>query len=232
MMQPAPVRALKVIEVTSRCSLSCVYCLWPTMPRPKLDMTQETWQRVLVWLAYCRDHGRQGEVSFSGVGEPTLHPQFPAMLRDARELLGGQARILFTTNGKNCTEALVRAVLPARPQVCVTNHFAHLAGPAAALYRRFGLLRAISHDPVDAAQDWAGQVQWPTRYADPASRGECLVLRERAAQVNADGTFAVCCMDGSHETAAGTVFDDPETTAFRMTPWRLCASCWQRPPDV
>jgi hypothetical protein len=228
-MTPTPVKTLRVIEATSRCNLACVYCIHPTMPRPKVDMTPEIWARVLLWLRYFRQKGTQTEVVFTGVGEPTLHPNLPAMLLDVRRALGPEHPILLSTNGKTATKALAEAMAPATPAVCVTSHFAHVAGPAAMLYHEAGLLARISTDPVTGPQDWAGQVPWPTIFRGP-NRPTCGVLADAAAQVNADGTLAVCCMDGSHQTADGSIFDDPEETAFRMRPYALCDACWQQPP--
>lgn len=59
----------------------------------------------------------------------------------------------------------------------------------------------------------------------------CAMLDGGLATVQADGTFVICCMDGANETVFGTVFDAPETFAAPLRPWRLCATCWQRPPE-
>ena len=228
-MTPVAMREIRSVEVTSRCNLRCGYCIHPTMPRPKMDMTEAIWARVLVWLQFFVDRGTQGEVNLNGTGEPILHPKFPQMVADVRRVLGPNGVIQYTTNGKGLTEAIVEALVPSKPKVCVTAHHFNIAKPAAALYEKHGLLRSISIDPMVNSQDWAGQVDWPVR--TPKPKPPCMMLLERVGTINADGTFVMCCMDGSNESAIGTVFDEPTQKIPKMHEWRLCPKCWQRPPS-
>lgn len=230
-MRPRPLTQIRVVEITSRCNLACAYCLHPIMPRPKIDMTDAIWARTLAWIRHFVAQGTQGEVNLSGVGEPTLHPHLARYCAELRDVLGPQGVIQFTTNGKTKDlDLLIRALKPSRPSVCVTAHHFHLAQPAAWAYHAAGLLRAVSCDPVLAPQDWAGQVECPTPNVTP-TRHVCDLLAGGLGSINADGTFVMCCMDGTGETSRGTVFDDPMTTTITMQDWRLCASCWQRPPE-
>ena len=226
-MTPVAMREIRSIEITSRCNLRCVYCIHPTMPRPKVDMTDAIWERVLIWLDYFKRKGTQGEVNLNGTGEPTLHPKFPQMVADVRRVLGPTAKIQYTTNGKGTTEALVQALAPSKPSVCVTGHIFQIAKPAATLYQKYGLLRNVSIDPLVNSQDWAGQVNWPV--TTPKPKPPCMMLLERVGTINADGTFVMCCMDATNESKIGSVFDEPDTPLL-MHEWRVCPKCWQRPP--
>lgn len=227
-MTPIAITNLRSVEVTSRCNLRCGYCIHPTMPRPKVDMTPEIWSRVLVWLQYFVSRGTQGEVNLSGTGEPTMHPLFPQMVADVRRVMGPAGVIQFTTNGVKCTEALVESLAPYKPRVCVSAHHINIAHPAAALYEKHGLLRGISVDPMFESQDWAGQVLWPVKTKRP--KPQCRLLAERCGTVNADGVFVICCMDGKNESVIGSVFDEPAEKVPEMRDWKLCGPCWQRPP--
>ena len=227
-MTPRALREIRNIEVSSRCNLACRYCIHPTMPRPKVDIADDVWAAALDHVRYYVARGTQGELNLNLTGESTLHPRFAELCLEARAVLGPQRELQFTTNGKGITDALVKALVPAWPRVCVTAHHAHLAGPAAALFRKYGLLRSVSNDPVTSAQTWAGQVDW---FDSPrAVRQVCPMLAFGYGTIQADGMFVVCCMDGANETAFGTVFDPPGSLGAPMRPWRLCPSCWQRPP--
>ena len=226
-MQPRPLTQIRTIEITSRCNLACGYCLHPQMARPKVDMTDEIWAASLAWVRYFVAKGTQGEVNLSGVGEPTLHPQLSQWCVELRDMLGPSRPILFTTNGRSLTADLVERLKLSRPRVCVTAHHAHLAGPAAALLQSAGLLRYLSFDPVLYPQDWAGQVVWAH---PPQARTACAILKYGLGSITADGLFQTCCMDGCHERIIGRATDEPGTP-LRLADWRLCPTCWQRPPE-
>ncbi len=228
-MTPLSITNIRNVEVSSRCNLRCGYCIHPTMPRPKVDMTDAIWQRVLVWIAYFVARGTQAEVNLNGTGESTLHPKFVEMVGDVRRVLGPDGVIQFTTNGKGCTEELVKALEPFNPRVCVTAHHVNIAKPAMALYEKYGLLRSVSMDPMINSQDWAGQVNWPVRTLTP--KPACKLLVERCGTINADGVFVMCCMDGKNESVIGSVFDEPTEKKPKVHDFRLCGACWQRPPN-
>ncbi len=192
-------------------------------------MSAAIWQRVLVWIAHFVARGTQEEVNLNGTGESTMHPDFVSMVADVRRVLGPEGVIQYTTNGKGCTEELVQSLAPYKPKVCVTAHHFNIAKPAMALYEKYGLLRSVSMDPMINSQDWAGQVKWPVRTMTP--KPACKLLVERCGTINADGTFVMCCMDGSNESALGTVFDEPAEKMPKVHDWRLCGPCWQRPPN-
>jgi hypothetical protein len=201
------------------------------MPRAKLDMTEETWQRVKVWVQHFVDAGTQGEINLSGTGEPTLHPQLARWCLEMREIIGPDGSLKFTTNGTNATEQLARALVPSKPGIAVTVHHAKQAQAASYLYARYRILRGLSFDPVQAPQNWAGQVNCPSPWTETYDlRPVCRLLAEACGSINADGTFVMCCMDGSNESARGTVWDDPATTSITVQDWRLCPACWQVPP--
>lgn len=225
-MMPRPIEDFSNIEVTSRCNLTCGYCIHPGMPRPKMDMTEDTWEAAKSWLRFFCQHGTQGELNLSGTGEPTLHPELPRLCLESRAILGPSRALQFTTNGRGLTEALVKALVPSKPQVCVTAHHASIAGPAVALLMQYGLLRSVSCDPVQSPQNWAGQVNWPSPKKPVQTCGS---LRDGRGFVSADGQIFPCCMDATGESAIGSVTAPPSFDVLTRD-WRVCPSCWQAPP--
>lgn len=73
------------------CSFDCIYCecglngeRTPCTPRPSRTLVAEALERV---LAQRREEGLPlHTITFSGNGEPTLHPQFPGIIDDVLRL--------------------------------------------------------------------------------------------------------------------------------------------------
>jgi len=102
------------------CNFDCLYCecgwtLWMKTPAtwfPTLEALEETLNESFPMLA--RRHPSLDTITFSGNGEPTLHPEFPAAVNLVRQL-GRKylpwARLAILTNGTTLGErALFNAV--------------------------------------------------------------------------------------------------------------------------
>jgi len=82
-----------MVEVTTRCNYQCVYCFRNMMLDEDLgDMEPEVFRRVL------REAERAGvrKISFSGWGEPLIHPSILDFLGEAKER---GFEVLLNTNG-------------------------------------------------------------------------------------------------------------------------------------
>lgn len=80
------------IEITGRCNLRCRHCR--ASQQPKRDMSPEQISKL---AAFAARHGKPGiELVISG-GEPTIHGQFPLVLKRVRD--AGIRRVSITTNG-------------------------------------------------------------------------------------------------------------------------------------
>lgn len=98
------------IEPTNACNLRCVHCHHTALKtgvfrRPTGLMTMDLFRRVVDELAL-----QGSEISLNVQGEPTLHPELPAMVAYSRE------RGLFTsvlTNATRLTEPLAEQLLAA-----------------------------------------------------------------------------------------------------------------------
>jgi MoaA/NifB/PqqE/SkfB family radical SAM enzyme len=73
------------IEISSRCNLACRYCPHPKLGRAKADMRWEVFAAAIAW---ARELGGP-ELSFTGMGEALLHPEYAGFLRYARGRLPG-----------------------------------------------------------------------------------------------------------------------------------------------
>lgn len=216
-----PVTQIHQVEMTSRCNLKCRYCVHGIMPRPKMDMTREVFERVLELVAHFEDAGRQHELNLAGIGESTMHPQFCEFIALARARLP-RIDLTMATNGIGLTEEMAVALAAARVRVWVSLHRPEKAGIAVELLKKHGVLAGVSLDPSVAAVDWAGQIKWHVS-ANPI---ECMWQAKGLAIAWSDGRIGTCSFDGQGtDGVIGTVWDDFET--LRTKPYSLCKNCHQ-----
>lgn len=234
---PRPITSLHQIELTSRCNLRCRYCVHSGMPRPKIDMTEETFLQALYWVNYFRDRGTQGELNLAGIGESTMHPRFTEWLPLAREAVGSE-RLIIATNGVSFTEDIARAAAESDLRVVVSLHRPEVAAGAITLARRYGIFSGVSADPSMNPNDWAGQVDWEPAKTTLSAQISCPWIRGGWAFCMADGRISHCCLDadGSGCFTAGDldpVDDSSQLDVFSdlanlyTAPWKLCTGCYQ-----
>lgn len=217
-MRSVPVRELHEIELTSVCNLACVYCPHPALQRPKQHMSVGTFARTILHLQHLCDMGTQGEVSLTGIGEATLHPEFRDYTIEIRRVIGDR-KLVMSTNGLTMTPDLADFLARWGVNVYVSLHRPEIAGKALAMLRAARCLHGHNHAFVDSSLDWAGQVAWP----NSAKRTLCQYLSQAWVAVREDGTINTCCMDAHSKYPMGSVYDSPGT--LRTAPTMLCSGC-------
>ena len=217
-----PVRAIHQIEITSRCNLRCRYCpQFPKLPRPMVDMTEETFDKALDWAARLyRTYRAQTELNLAGIGESTIHPQFESFVLKARKALP-TVELILATNGIKVTESMAMVFREAQVRVWVSLHRPEKAAHAIPLLKRFGVLQAVSCDGAINSVDWAGQVDWPV--TTPTKGQVCDWVRNGRVEVMADGRVTTCCFDATGSGVIGTLDDDLFTKS--VAPYKLCSTC-------
>ncbi len=92
-----------MVEVTTYCNYDCIHCFRKTMEEPLGSMSMETYKRLL------EKASRAGvsKLSFSGWGEPLVHPYIINMLEKAKEY---GFKVLLNTNGALLVEHAKRIV--------------------------------------------------------------------------------------------------------------------------
>jgi hypothetical protein len=84
------------VELVRGCNLSCVFCATRLFKRGEYHfMDLETWRSLILLVNETTPYGRIG---FADAGEPTLHPHFCDLMREARRL-APQVQIMTYTNG-------------------------------------------------------------------------------------------------------------------------------------
>src|SRR5262245_127773 len=238
MSYPRPVRAIHQIELTTYCSLRCVYCPSPKLEelrsQPKQHMAPRTFERALEWAVRLNDRrdGLREELSLTGIGEALDHPDFVAFLARARARLP-VSTITFSTNGLKLDDAMCRAIAPYKPRVYVSLHRPEKAAFAIQAARKYGLLEEWNPAPAVAAFNWAGAVPWPVS-APPVT---CEYLRSGWGVVLVDGRGTYCCLGRTGAGVVGDV-DDPieslTTPGTGLRPWGTgalgCKACHMTVP--
>lgn len=223
MRYPHAITQVHEIELSSRCNLSCVYCPNPILSRPKIDMDWNTYLAAIKLVRYYCQRGSQGELALTGVGEALLHPLFAEALLLARETIGRQRLLTFSTNAILLTDDLLRAIAPASPVVFISLHRPEIAGPAFERCKQHGIRVATNHGFVDSSLDWVGQVRWPASM--PKDR-TCEYLRSGWCVVRADGRVGTCCWDA--ETVDSLIWGDVrkiESPMLYTAPHAACERC-------
>jgi MoaA/NifB/PqqE/SkfB family radical SAM enzyme len=92
-LKDSPIPPALTIELTNYCNLRCLYCPSPLKPREQGFMSAETFSRLLEQIKTLGIY----RVRLVGLGEPTLHPDFP---RYVYALAGTVPVFSVTTNGQ------------------------------------------------------------------------------------------------------------------------------------
>ncbi len=92
---------LAVIDITNRCNLHCPVCFAETNGHGRHYFLERERIRPMLEALIERNPVPCRHVQFSG-GEPTLHPEFPAILKMAREM--GFTHIQVATNGSRFSD--------------------------------------------------------------------------------------------------------------------------------
>ena len=106
------------------CSFNCLYCQYSWTPEPTLDGSHalkdlpkpDEIARALekALKAAVRKRLKLGAITFSGNGEPTLHPEFPAIVETAKLLRDNylpQVKLAALSNSSTVTRPEIRAAL-------------------------------------------------------------------------------------------------------------------------
>ena len=101
------------------CSFDCIYCECgfnsdhrPTLPRPTRQEVKAALKAKLEEMCSCGE--LPDVITFAGNGEPTLHPDFPIIIRDTievRNLLCPEAKISVLSNATMAMRPAVRDAL-------------------------------------------------------------------------------------------------------------------------
>lgn len=185
-----------------------------------MDMSEQDFSRALVWAAHFVKLGTQDELNLAGIGESTLHPKFVDFVREARQAVGPNVKLIMATNGLIHDENMIAAVQPYNLRVFVSLHRPEKAGLAVSMWRKYGLLDGVSADPSINANDWAGQVEWKN---DTQVQMWCTWLAAGRVMAMADGRLTACCLDASGAGVVGHVNDPVGSLSTQA--YKLCKTC-------
>lgn len=220
MKYPRIVQQIHQIELTTQCNLRCKYCPHPNMLREKVHMDTAVFKDAIGRVYYYAQNGLQGELSFTGIGEPTLHPELIPMLARARQWLPG-IPMVFSTNGMpTFTEEIAAACAKHNVGVMISMHRPEVAGLAIELAKKHSVLKAVNTAFATSAFNWAGQVDG---WFNSAPETPCEYLRSGWGVILVNGNITTCCLDASEDGVIGDVWTDPNE--LYLEPFSLCDNC-------
>lgn len=219
-MKTVAVREIHEIELSSICTLACVYCPHPNLKRPKAHMPWEVFERTLEHLQYLCDAGTQSEVSLCGLGEAIIYPRLEEAVARVRNVIGPHREFVTSTNGTDMTPEIARMLAHYGVGVYVSLHRPEVAAPAIEMLKAAQCRVAHNNAFVDSALDWAGQVDW---HVSVPRHYECGYLSKAWAVVRQDGSIDACCMDAHDLYPIGHVNDELGSLRTRVS--KLCEGC-------
>ena len=194
------------IEATNHCNTRCLHCPHETMSRERGRMSWETFETIIQKI---RAHagGERFSLSFSGMGEPLLHPLLPRFIAHvSREAFTG-----FACNGAALTEQNVRTLQAAGLDVIYLS----FNGDEPALYER--MMGGIKFDRVLGHLRRAVALARGTRLQINANVSVTRANRHRLTQVrqllNDEGvvqiTFSMCHSRGGNLRDPDVIYTPP-----------------------
>lgn len=195
------------------------------MKRPKEDMEWETFLQSMEWVRFFDKLGLQGELSFTGIGESTLHPRFDEMLMIARGVCP-DIPIVFSTNGlPSFTEEIAKVCAALKVEVMISLHRPEMAGKAVEMAKRHNILKFVNNSFATSAFNWAGQVD---TWFNSAPATPCAYLKNGWGVILQDGQITTCCLDSENIGVVGNVWDKPGSLSIE--PYSLCEACHEIVP--
>ena len=186
----------------------------------------ETFERAIAWVAYFSGKGTQRELNLFGVGEPTLNPKLPEMIKIARENLSVKCPVHTNTNGKLMTKELAIKLKQAGiNHIDITGHNARDTAKCIRIFREVGIDGKLSVDYMTQPNNWAGQVDWFV----PNYEYPCPWLHNGQVMVMWNGDITRCCIDAFATGVIGNVYDN-RLDQLEVTPFRLCQDCHSTVP--
>lgn len=223
------IRTITNIEISSRCNNDCEYCPAPIQSKWRDTglMEWDTFTRTIALVKELAQKGTQKELNLFGIGEPTLNPMLPDMIKHARLTLPAKVPLHFNTNGRLMTTKLARLVKASGiDHVDVTGHDPYSTARTLRIFKEVGIQGRVSVDFMLQPNNWAGQVKW----FEPDYNYPCQWLRDSQVMVLHDGRVTTCCIDAK----AGGVFahvKDEDVLQAEPRVHALCSGCHHIVPE-
>lgn len=225
-----PITSITNIEISSLCNNKCPYC--PSQGQGNHRdiglMTMDIYERALYWLGKLIEQGTQLEqVNLFGIGEPTMNPTLPRMIRMARMVFPKPGILHFNTNGKLMTEELAVACRDAGiTSIDITAHDARSTERTIKILRRAKIKFNWNVDFAVYPNNWAGQINWTDKVDYEM---QCPWLGRGEVMVMSNGDITTCCLDAFGYGVVGNVYQD--MFEMKLKPFKLCASCHHIIPE-
>lgn len=213
--------AVHQIEVTSKCNLSCIYCIHRIMKRPKEDMNIVTFGKALDLCKLLWRKQTQKELWLHGLGESLMHPEFTKYCEAARKALPGLP-IRASTNAELLTQEHVDCMADLGIRLHISMHRPEKLQHTPRMAHEAGILEYMDCSAVTHGNDWAGQVDW----GHNGGNFPCGWLEGGWTVVLANGDITTCCVDAEGLGIVGNIRQPlEELVQLEIKPYKLCNTC-------
>lgn len=210
------------IEISNLCNYTCSFCPWLTQTRKKEYMKFENFKIILDKIK-----GRYEHITFSGMGEPMIHPEFMSFVAAAK--IKG-FKVLIITNGSKLTKEtflllqqmkvetiriswyemeeqrkVLNEILPLRTTTKINLHFTP-EDPG-----KLSTVKFIDDfkDRADIIEvwtphNWASKDKFNYRKVQE-NKSSCGRIKENPIQIQVDGTVVMCCLSWDNQLPLGNI---------------------------
>ena len=214
-----PLKQIHQIELSSKCNLACIYCPHRVMKRKKEDMSWDVFKQAIKQVDVLHKMGNQKEVWLHGLGESLLHPDFLEMMIYARKELPN-IELMISSNALLLDQKICREMARQQVKLHISVHKPEKIVNGLIYANQFKILDYFGCNPLQGANDWAGQVDWPRI----APFEVCGWIRDGWCVVLADGDIVLCCIIVEKEQGLiGNIFDNISTLEIKSVD--LCNKC-------
>lgn len=226
-------KTINTIELSSKCNLACKYCvnrlIEKNSTRKPGIMSEETFEKTLLWLKKLIDQGTQKEVNLNGNGESTLDPDLLTRIARVKSVVGNN-QVGLCTNGLLMTNEYARKLKDSGiDKVDVSPHSFYHARKAVQCMFEVRMNGVVSMGAVQSPHNWAEQL------ADEHSvkvrlNNNCDPLIDGRGYVQSEGNVTPCCYDYRNLGVFGSVYSD-NLLSMPIYSYSLCHQCHQKIPD-
>jgi hypothetical protein len=220
------------IEVATVCTRSCRYCPNYKIKGKRPDfISPEIFAATLKMVDHFVKAGTQRELTLVGMGESTLHPSLPSLIRQARSILPLRCPLTLITNAwwvdRSSFDITPGELEYARElkdaglsRIDISGHVLFDSIKAGRILKALGIPGTETYEFAVHPHDWAGQVDW---FRADYTLGPCPWITNGQAYIATDGSILNCCIDVHGISKHGNVLGGAYDYDFR--PFDLCSRC-------
>lgn len=208
------------LEINTQCNRSCWYCTNHSFPKKPQYMEEGLYDKIISELAAIQ---YRGQISFNLSSEPTLHPDLPELIADARKIK--KARLVLYTNGDFLNRRNFDRLKDAGiDHFIITQHGKSIPSGLSNLMDSLsgGERKTVRYQTLDGFRLFNRGIAGLIPESRRTIPNPCFVAQYDLS-ILVNGDIAQCCNDfrgenvfgNVHEKTIMEIWDDPKFKSFR-----------------